>query len=58
MPLGNQLPFCSSFHISSLEDKAIFKGENKRKRKRNKKNIAVIMTSQKMMKKWPISLKD
>jgi hypothetical protein len=26
MPLGNQLPFCSNFHISSLEDKVVFKG--------------------------------
>jgi hypothetical protein len=26
--LGNQLPFCSNFLISSLEDKAIFKGED------------------------------
>ena len=28
MPLGNQLPFCSNFHISSLEDKVVFKGED------------------------------
>jgi hypothetical protein len=26
MQHGNQLPFCSSFHISSLEDKVFFKG--------------------------------
>jgi hypothetical protein len=26
MPLGNQLAFCNNFHISSLGDKAVFKG--------------------------------
>jgi hypothetical protein len=28
MPLGNQLPFCNNFLISSLEDKVVFKGED------------------------------
>jgi hypothetical protein len=26
MPLGNQLPFYNNFHISSLDDKVVFKG--------------------------------
>jgi hypothetical protein len=28
MPLGNQLPFYNNFHISSLEDKVVLKGED------------------------------
>jgi hypothetical protein len=32
--------------------------KDQRKRNNNKKNIAATVMSQKMMKKWPTSLKD